>query len=374
MKDEYVLYLDESEFKRSMTFAIAGIAIKKDNIGLLEKEIAEVKKLIWDEEYITLNNPVLHCTELEKVFVKRNSDDITGIRPEYQELKKRKSEDIEKIYTRVYGKISQALRKSGATVFSCIIKIQHLWALFFLDENHNGIHLIDDQYSIALQKIIENFTHYLSVNDGYGDVIYESRNNVGENSAKSPDIKLINVYHKIQANNKGIVYTDSAAVQNRNRTIVTYSKSENIAGLQFADFVAYNIIKLEGCKVKEQITDFMKQIHRMAYNGGHSISEIDQRSFWGMRVLPSYLRMEELLSENKTLRNSYANLKKARNKQKRIIDAQKEKIAQLEEENKRLLDLIKSIDIKKESWYYTDNDFILYHLVSAYSMWWMVFR
>ena len=253
MKDEYVLYLDESEFKRSMTFAIAGIAIKKDNIGLLEKEIAEVKKLIWDEEYITLNNPVLHCTELEKVFVKRNSDDITGIRPEYQELKKRKSEDIEKIYTRVYGKISQALRKSGATVFSCIIKIQQLRALFFLDENHNGIHLIDDQYSIALQKIIENFTHYLSVNDGYGDVIYESRNNIGENSAKSPDIKLINVYHKIQANNKGIVYTDSAAVQNRNRTIVTYSKSENIAGLQFADFVAYNIIKLEGCKLNNRL-------------------------------------------------------------------------------------------------------------------------
>lgn len=219
----------------------------------------------------------------------------------------------------------------------------------FLNENHNGIHLIDDQYSIALQKIIENFTHYLSVNDGYGDVIYESRNNTGENSAKSPDIKLINVYHKIQANNKGIVYTDSAAVQNRNRTIVTYSKNENIAGLQFADFVAYNIIKLERCKVKEQITDFMKQIHKMAYNGGHSISEIDQRSFWGMRVLPSYLRMEELLSENKTLRNSYANLKKARNKQKRIIDAQEEKIDQLEEENKRLLDLIKSIDIKKES-------------------------
>ena len=342
MKDEYVLYLDESESKKKETFAIAGIAIKKDNIGLLEEKMAEVKKLIWDEEYITLNNPILHCTELEKVFVRRKSDNIIGIRPEYQELKKRKSEDIKKIYTRVYGKMSQTLKKSGATVFSCIIKIKQLQELFFLDENNSGKHLIDDQYSIALQKIIENFTHYLSVNDGYGDVIYESRNNIGENSAKSPDVKLINVYHKIQANNKGIVYTDSAAVQNRNRTIVTYSKSENIAGLQFADFVAYNIIKLERCKVKEQITDFMKQIHRMAYNGGHSISEIDQRSFWGMRVLPSYLRMEELLSENKTLRNSYANLKKERNKQKK-------KIAQLEEENEKLLDLIKSIDIKKES-------------------------
>ena len=80
---------------------------------------------------------------------------------------------------------------------------------------------------------------------------------MGENSEKSPDIKLINVYHKIQANNKGIVYTDSRAIQNRNRTIVTHSKSKNIAGLQFADFVAYNIIKLEGCKVEKQITDFM---------------------------------------------------------------------------------------------------------------------
>ena len=97
-----LLYLDESEFKRSMTFAIAGIAIKKDNIGLLEKEMAEVKKIIWDEEYITLNNPILHCTELEKVFVKRKSDDIIGFRPEYQELKKRKSEDIEKIYEFYY--------------------------------------------------------------------------------------------------------------------------------------------------------------------------------------------------------------------------------------------------------------------------------
>ena len=179
--------------------------------------------------------------------------------------------------------------------------MQQLYDLFFLDESHNGIHLIDDKYHIALQKIIENFTHYLSVNDGYGDVIYESRNTIGENSAKSPDIKLINIYHKIQANNKGIVYTDSMAIQNRNRTIVAYSKNENIAGLQLADFVAYNIIKLEGCKVDQQITDFMKQIHRMSYNGGHSILERDQRSFWGMRVLPSYLRMEELLSSNKSL-------------------------------------------------------------------------
>ena len=96
MKDEYILYLDEREFKSSKTFAIAGIAVKKDDIPIIEQGI---------------------------------------------------------------------------------------------DEEHNGSHLIDDKYNIALQKVIENYTHYLSVNDGYGDVVYESRNNLGENSAKSPDVK-----------------------------------------------------------------------------------------------------------------------------------------------------------------------------------------
>lgn len=52
MKDEYILYLDESEFKNTKTFAIAGIAIKKRNISLLEQGMEEVKKYIWSEEYI----------------------------------------------------------------------------------------------------------------------------------------------------------------------------------------------------------------------------------------------------------------------------------------------------------------------------------
>lgn len=344
MKDEYVLYLDESELKRSKTFAIAGIAIKKDKVEFLEQEMNEVKKLIWGEEYVTSNKTVLHCTELEKVFTNRTSDNITGVQDEYREFKKLSSEDIEKIYHQVYGRMAWILKKVDATVFSCIIKMQQLQELFFLSENHNGIHLIDDKYNIALQKIIESFTHYLALNDGYGDVIYESRNTIGENSTKSPDIKLINVYHKIQANNKGIVYTNSLAIQDRNRTIAVYPKSENIAGLQFADFVAYNITKFNECKIEQQITDFMKQIHKIAYNGGHPVSEKDQRSFWGMRVLPSYLRMEKLLSENKTLKNAYANLKKERNKQNKKITRLEEQAQKLEEENERLVDLVKNID------------------------------
>lgn len=347
MKDEYILYLDESEFNKSKTFAIAGIAIKKENIIILEQGIEEIKKIIWKEDYISSNNPVLHCTELQKVFSNRKSNAIVAVKDEYQELIKLSAEEIEKIYHQVYGKLSQTLKKANATVFSCIIKLQQLYDLFFLDERHNGIHLIDDKYNIALQKVIENFTHYLSVNDGYGEVIYESRNSFGENSANSPDVKLINVYHKIQANNKGIVYMNSAAVQERNRTIVTCSKNKNIAGLQIADFVAYNILKFEKCNVEKQITDFMKQIHKLSYNGGHAISEKDQRSFWGMRVLPSYLRMEELITANKSLKNATSNLKKERNKLKKINEEKDNRIRQLENELKVLKDN-KQVDCEEE--------------------------
>lgn len=302
--------MDESEFSGSKTFAIAGIALAKKQISVLEQGMQEIRRLIWSEEYITKNSPVLHCTELQKIFVKRNFDEAIGVKPEYQEFIKLSADEIEKIYYQVYGKMSQLLKRVGATVFSCVIKMRQLYDLFYLDENHNGVHLIDDKYNIALQKVVGNYTHYLSVCDGYGDVVYESRNTVGENSDKSPDIKLINDCHKIQANNKGIVYTDSMAIQGRNRTIVAYSKNENLAGLQIADFVAYNIIKLETCNVDKQITDFMKQIHKLSYNGGHKIAEKDQCSFWGMRVLPSYLRMEELISSNKSLKMHIIMLKK----------------------------------------------------------------
>lgn len=339
MKDEYVLYLDESEFKKSKTFVIAGIAVRKDQIILLEKELDEIKQLVWSGEYIKNHNPVLHCTELQKVYDRRFDNKIEWVKDEYKEIIGKEPDEIDKIYTQIYGRMSSVLKKSHATVFSCVVKIKQLHDLYFIDEKHNGVHLIDDKYNIALQKIIENYTHYLSLNDGYGDVIYESRNAMGENSFKSPDVKLIDDYHKIQANSKGIVYTSSAEIQKRNRTIFTNSKNENLAGLILADFVAYNILKYELCKVEQQRTDFMKLVHRISYNGGHKIDEKDQRSFWGLRVLPSYLQMEQLIDENKKLKNAYNNLKKEKNRIKKlyekscgVIDEQKELITKLEEQ------------------------------------------
>ena len=64
-----------------------------------------------------------------------------------------------------------------------------------------------------------------------------------------------------------------------------------------------------------------------------------------MRVLPSYLRMENLISENKTLKNAYNNIKKERNKQRKIILKKDERILQLE----------KQIQMLKEKNEYSSN-------------------
>lgn len=72
-----------------------------------------------------------------------------------------------------------------------------------------------------------------------------------------------------------------------------------------------------------------------------------------MRVLPSYLRMEELISSNKSLKNAYANIKKERNKLKKTIDIKEERIKQLEERVRTLK--LENENLKKSVDTATDN-------------------
>lgn len=333
MKEEYILYLDESEQNKTENFAIAGLAIKKADIPILDEEISKVKQLIWNDEYIRDNSPILHCSELNKVFSERKkSHHSYHYKKPYIQLTAKTPEEIQRIYEQIYGRLSKIIRKLDITIFSCIIITKQLRELFFLDETHDGRHMIDDKYNIALQKIIENYTHFLNCVDGCGDVIYESRNNIGENSMKSPDIKLINNFHQIHANNRGIMYINNKIIRERNRVFSTSNKSNDIAGLQLADFVAYNILKLSTIIDPNQITDFMKQIHRKSYNGGRLLEEKDQRSFWGMRILPSYPTIHELTTSKKRLINANANLKKERNALKKEIISLQEKICILQTE------------------------------------------
>lgn len=331
MKEEYVLYLDESEQKKTKNFAMAGLAIKKSHIPILEVQIGEVKKLIWEDAYIQTHSPILHCSDLSKVFSERNSEKRASHFPEpYNLFAGKSTEDIQRIYIQIYGRLSNIIRTLDVTIFSCIINTKQLNDLFFLNETHAGTHMIDDKYNIALQKIIESYTHFLSYVDGCGDVLYESRNTIGENSAKSPDVKLINNFHQIHANNRGIIYTNNKIIQERNRVFSTSNKTNDVAGLQLADFVAYNILKFYSITDPSQVTDFMKQLHRKSYNGGQKLAEKDQRSFWGMRILPSYPTIYALTTSNNQLRNANTNLKKERMALKKEILKLEETISNLQ--------------------------------------------
>ena len=326
MKDEYVLYLDESEIQ-SKKFAIAGFAIKKSNISNIEQSLCALKEMVWGKEYVINNVPVVHCTELTKVYNKRKKAGIPdGLSAPFALLAQKSSDEIETIYTQVFASLSRIIRTHDVTIFSCTVDVNELNKLFYMDETHNGIHMIDDKYNIALQKIIESYTHFLCCQDGYGDIIYESRNTTGENSQNSPDVKLINNYHQVHANNRGIVFTSDKTIQERNRTITTYGKSDDIAGLQLADFIANNILKFQSIKEASQVTDFMKQLHRFSYNGGYSVEQKDHRNFWGMRIIPSFPKVSKLeaeivslTAEIKKLRAANKKLRNERNKLNRKL-------------------------------------------------------
>ena len=56
------------------------------------------------------NMPILHCTEIQKVFDNRRTDNINGVKEEYHDFIKKTDEEIDKIYHQVYGKLAQLLK------------------------------------------------------------------------------------------------------------------------------------------------------------------------------------------------------------------------------------------------------------------------
>lgn len=329
MKEEYTLYLDESRILSSGIFAMAGIIIRKNDAAWLGAQVREIKRLIWEDEYIRKKNPSLHCTEINNVYARRKKESKV-LSKHYEELGKKPAREMEEIYQQIYEKLSAVLADEKVSTLSCIIHEKKLKELFYLDALNNGNYLIDDSYHIALQKVIESYTHFLCKVDGVGDIVYESRNTKGENSYKSPDIRMIHNFHQINANNRGIAYTNDEIIQERNRNIKLMGKELASAGLQVADFVAYHAAKRAGLKSEAQRTRFMEQIYEAAYNGGHTLAETDNRAFWGMMVLPPLVGVDGVSAANKTLKEEKEALKEESVSLKR-------EITKLQQEHNRII-------------------------------------
>lgn len=332
--EEYVLYLDESGNKTH--FSIGGLIIKKSKIEILEQGLYEIKKCIWDDDFIQHNIPILHCVELTRIKdYRRNKQELPKLfseYPNYSVLSSKTKDEIKQIYDNVYSKFCKLLKDSDCIIIGCIIDKKNFSFLYGDDMQHDDL-----LFDIAFKEVLENYSHFLLKNNSVGDIVYESRNGKYDLTEKSKDYKMYDTFCKIKSCGKGMLFSDERTIAKTIRYLHVFSKTDDVAGLQFADFVVYNLIQCEKIVDDSTKTEFMKKLLDKLYNGMYDISNKDLRYHFGLRKVPfEYQRMFSLDSELDKLKKSYENLKVERNNLIRKKEKFEQLNSELVEENKKL--------------------------------------
>ena len=295
MSKEHILYLDESRSVDNI-FVIGGFAIPLKNVGSLQHNFNELKKRTWPNLISNEKRPVFHAVE---------------------HLKKKPEAFLDMI---------RLIKEEDAKVFACAIKLDELYELYGddrKDREMNNYSLVDSEFNIALQKVIENYTHYLYKEKAFGKTMYEGRNNDDQIWFNSPDFFLKANYQTIIANNKGLGYINDAAVKYCNTGFTVKQKKEDVAGLQIADTIAYVIAKCMSPNVStsDEVEEMFTEIFRISYNGGFNKKEKDLRNYYGIRILPEFLRTvyieREMRQQKKYINAEINELEKKLNRLKR---------------------------------------------------------
>lgn len=147
MENEYTLYLDESKSVDNI-FVIGGFACHIEKEHEVEQKLKELKNIIWKDTK-DRENKVFHATD----YIKR--------------------------YPTAFMDLIKIVREINGTVFATVIKLDELAELFgvsYSKNERNEFSLVDDPFNIALEKVIENYTHFLFYKGAFGKTIYEGRN------------------------------------------------------------------------------------------------------------------------------------------------------------------------------------------------------
>lgn len=339
--NEYTLYLDESRNDEGTYFAVGGIIIKNEDIDTLNTGITEAKRCIWDDVYIEDFKPILHCVELTTIknccwnsqylysYVRSHS--------QYSHLQGRSTSDVKSIYNNVYGKLCKLLKSINGTVIGCSIDINRFKYLYGEDFKINS----ELFFEVAMQETMENYAHFLYKNNGTGSVVYESRNDEKAKTDRSPDFKMYQNFCQIKSGNKGISFMNQSMMAKTIRYLSIFSKQDNVAGLQLADFIAYNTTAVKSFFKDNNMTEFQNKIAERLYNGNFDVAEKDLRSYFGMKYLPyDFEHLTELENDRSQLKRSLDAIKIEKNgllkKNKQLHDAKNK----LVEENEKLKEQI----------------------------------
>ena len=293
MENEYTLYLDESKSVDNI-FVIGGFACHISKEKEIEAKLNDLKNVVW-KGVKDKDERVFHATD----YIKR--------------------------YPEAFMDLIKIVREVDGAVFATVIKLDELQELFgtsFTKNEKTDFALVDNPFNIALEKVIENYTHYLFYKDGYGKTIYEARNTGDQKWNVSPDFLLKKDYLRIIANNKGIAYINDEALKLCNTNFSVKKKKEDVAGLQIADNIAYIIARSMSHSLKENtnIEKIFDEIFDLAYNGNFDKRKKDLRHFYGIKILPEMFRTIPMERKGSEQIKYYNQMIKQLEKQLKILE------------------------------------------------------
>ena len=293
MENEYTLYLDESKSVDNI-FVIGGFACHISKEREIEAKLNDLKNVVW-KGVKDKDERVFHATD----YIKR--------------------------YPEAFMDLIKIVREVDGAVFATVIKLDELQELFgttFTKNEKTDFALVDNPFNIALEKVVENYTHYLFYKGGYGKTIYEARNTGDQKWNVSPDFLLKKDYLRIIANNKGIAYINDEALKLCNTNFSVKKKKEDVAGLQIADNIAYIIARSMSHSLKENtnIEKIFDEIFDLAYNGNFDKRKKDLRHFYGIKILPEMFRTIPMERKGSEQIKYYNQMIKQLEKQLKILE------------------------------------------------------
>jgi hypothetical protein len=252
MMSEYTLFLDESaipcdEKTKEEYFIIAGVILengKHDKI--ITDALNAIKDKIWNNKK-DCHDYILH--ELEANIAK--SRDFKRIKNKYNKVFLQPSK-----YKLLYTEISNLIDISDVTTIGVCINEKSINKLY---DSKN----LNHRMSISMQMIIENYYHFLSVNNGTGKICYES---MPENQNKIIEKR----YGQIR--NIGTMYYPAKVINKRITHIEFVSKHCNLAGLQIADFIP-NSLGRQYCSKNSKSNITYESIYNKLYDGNMGLKE-----------------------------------------------------------------------------------------------------
>lgn len=232
---EFYLFLDESKPNTNFeNFTLGGVAIEKNAYeNEIKPAINKIKLDCFGSEDV-----ILH-----EIDIRKKEGDFIGISKADQEL--------------FFNKLNELfLNSQDLSVLAVSVNLSDLDKLY-KEEDRNDI------YYIALQLLMENFTQFLSMRGGVGTVYLETTDAVN-------NTKLQNLFHLLKAT--GTLFVRKEILQARLYTINFAIKSENIVGLQLADFVP-NPLAREALGKSQKPYSIIAGLHSKLYDGNVGMSE-----------------------------------------------------------------------------------------------------